>query len=317
MDKPLNASAADIRRQSLIEAALPAADADGRAEGECPGDCAHAATVIKRISDSEQQLKNLLEEVTKAKEKAEHANRSKSEFLANMSHELRTPLHGILSFAAFGEKNEATAKPEKVLEYFHKIHHSGKILLDLVNNLLDLAKLESGKMIFKFEPTHVCRLIGKVADEFSSLVSERGLTIHYQEPDSETIATVDRDKIMQVVRNLLSNAVKFSPKGGTINISVGQRDQALRVRVADQGAGIPSAELDTIFEEFVQSSTTKNGAGGTGLGLAISRQIVAAHEGRIWAENQPEGGAVFFIEIPLLSDKGAPLSNEMDDLRAR
>lgn len=311
MDKPLNASEADIRRRSLIEGAVPAGDADDgqvdpKSEGECPGHCTQAAAVIKRISDSEQQLKNLLEEVTKAKEKAEHANRSKSEFLANMSHELRTPLHGILSFAAFGEKNAATAKLEKVLEYFKNIHHSGTILLDLVNNLLDLAKLESGKMVFEFRPANLGALIGKVADEFSSLVSERGLTIHYEAPDNAAIATVDRDKLMQVVRNLLSNAVKFSPKGGTIDISVGQWDQALRVRVADQGVGIPSAELDTIFEEFVQSSTTKNGAGGTGLGLAISRQIVAAHKGRIWAENQAEGGAAFFFEIPLLTDHRAP-----------
>jgi len=284
---------------------------------ECPGQGSQAGAVIERIGHSEQRLSVLLEEMTIAKEKAEAASRAKSEFLANMSHELRTPLHGILSFAAFGEKNAATAKPDKMLEYFHNIHHSGTILLGLVNNLLDLAKLESGKMIFDVRRTNFCSLIGKVADEFSSLVSERGLEIHYAQPDREAIASVDRDKIMQVVRNLLSNAVKFSPKGGTIDISVVQREQALRVRVTDQGAGIPTEELETIFEEFVQSSTTKNGAGGTGLGLAISRQIIAAHKGRIWAENQPEGGAVFFFEIPLPTDGGSPLSNELDELRAR
>ncbi len=260
------------------------------------------ATVRDDAALSAEAAIRLLEEMTIAKEKADAASRAKSEFFANMSHELRTPLHGILSFARFGEKNAATATPEKILEYFNKIRHSGTILLSLVNNLLDLAKFESGKMTFDFQPTQVSLLIGKVADEFTSLVSERELTIHYEEPESRTSANVDRDKLMQVMRNLLSNAVKFSPSGGTIEVSLAQREQALRVCVADQGAGIPAAELETIFEEFVQSSMNHKNAGGTGLGLAISRQIVAAHKGKIWAANQPAGGAAFFFEIPLARD---------------
>ena len=282
------------KQSNSLESQAPQAESFGAAS--------EPNSVNKWIGYSEVQLRTLLEEVTAAKEKAEAANHSKSEFLANMSHELRTPLHGILSFAAFGEKNAAAAKPEKITEYFHKIQNSGKILLNLLNNLLDLAKLESGKMIFEFQRTNVCSLLGKVADEFTSLVSERGLTIDYAEPDGKAMANVDRDKFMQVVRNLVSNAVKFSPKGGKIGIGVVQQEHVLQVRVADQGAGIPPAELERIFEEFVQSSTTQKGAGGTGLGLAISRQIVAAHNGKIRAENQPAGGAVFFFEIPLARD---------------
>jgi signal transduction histidine kinase len=271
------------------------------------------ATVIDYAALSAEEAIRLLEEMTIAKEKAEAASHAKSEFFANMSHELRTPLHGILSFARFGEKNAATAKPEKLLEYFNNIRHSGTILLSLVNNLLDLAKFESGKMTFDFQPTQVSLLVGKVADEFTSLVSERELTIHYEESESRTSATVDRDKLMQVTRNLLSNAVKFSPRGGTIELSVAQRDQTLRVRVADQGAGIPDAELQTIFEEFVQSSTNQKSAGGTGLGLAISRQIVAAHNGKIWAENQSTGGAAFFFEIPLARDNTPGISTDLQE----
>ena len=326
MDKPLNTSPTDVGRPSPSEAGVPAVDANdmgadhhacAEAEGECPGHCAQATAVIKRITDSEQQLKKLLEEVTKAKEKAEQANRSKSEFLANMSHELRTPLHGILSFAAFGMKNAAANKPEKLVDYFAKIQESGTILLELVNNLLDLAKMESGKMVFEFQPTDFCALIGKVADEFSSLVSERGLTIRYAETDTQAVASVDRAKTMQVMRNLLSNAVKFSPKGGAIEISVARNGATLRVRVADQGAGLPADELETIFEEFVQSSRTKNGAGGTGLGLAISRQILAAHKGRIWAENRPAGGAVFYFEIPAVVVDATHLATDLDTLRTK
>jgi len=292
-------------------------DSAGESQGGCPGLCAQANSVIQRISVSEQQLTVLLDQVTKERDKAETANRSKSEFLANMSHELRTPLHAILSFASFGEKNAASAKPEKITEYFHKIQNSGKILLNLVNNLLDLAKLESGKMVFEFQRTNLCTLLGKVADEFTSLVSERGLTIDYVEPASKAMANVDRDKFMQVIRNLVSNAVKFSPQGGKIGIDIAQEGHLLQVRVTDQGAGIPPAELEKIFEEFVQSSTTKTGAGGTGLGLAISRQIAAAHKGRIWAENQPQGGAVFFFEIPLATDDGLISLVNLNELQAR
>lgn len=167
-----------------------------------------------------------------------------------------------------------------------------------MNNLLDLAKLESGRMTFDFQPTRFCTLIAKVADEFTSLLSERDLSIRYSESDADAMATVDRSKIMQVVRNLVSNAVKFSPKGGVIELGVVQNQDLLRVTVTDQGEGIPDDELEAIFEKFVQSSKTKSAAGGTGLGLPICRQIVAAHKGRVWAENRAEGGAMLIFEIP-------------------
>lgn len=277
------------------EPAMP--NHDESADNICPGLCVQSTVVVKRLAESEQRLKILLEEMTAAKEAAETANRAKSEFLANMSHELRTPLHAILSFASFGVKH-GTAKPERVLDYFYKIYDSGTTLLALVNNLLDLAKLESGRMTFDFQPTRFCTLIAKVADEFSSLLSERDLTIHYNEADSDAMATVDRAKIMQVVRNLVSNAVKFSPKGGRIELGVVRDQGLLRVTVTDQGEGIPADELEIIFEKFVQSSKTKSGAGGTGLGLPICRQIVAAHHGRVWAENLAQGGAMLTFEIP-------------------
>ena len=251
------------------------------------------------LSQTNQNLEQAVTELEKARDIAEAANRAKSEFLANMSHELRTPLHGILSFASFGIKKVATVKPEKLRNYFYKIDQSGKTLLGLLNDLLDLAKLESGKMAFDLTPIDFNMLLATVVDEFNSLVSESKLTIHCLMPEAKTKVTLDSEKIIQVVRNLLSNAVKFSPEGGTIELSMSRGDRSVVVSVCDQGIGIPEKELQTIFGKFVQSSKTKTGAGGTGLGLSICREIIAAHKGNIWVENRPEGGVVFSFELPL------------------
>ena len=260
------------------------------------------------VSDREDEIGDLGRGILAFKEslleqeksrRAEEAMRAKSEFLANMSHELRTPLHGILSFTRFGIKNTGKAGPQKLLGYFQKINESGNILLALLNDLLDLAKLESGKTPFEFRRVDICLLLAKVSDEFNSLLAERRLTVHFSTPDFNTELIMDPEKIMQVARNLLSNAVKFSPKGGRIEISVSREERSVLVSVRDQGVGVPEEELERIFDKFVQSSKTRTGAGGTGLGLSICCEIMIAHRGRIWVENSPEGGAVFYFEIPL------------------
>jgi signal transduction histidine kinase len=236
-----------------------------------------------------------------AKAAAEEANQAKSAFLANMSHELRTPLHGILSFAALGVERFATAKPERIGQYFSRIRASGEILLALLNDLLDLAKLEAGKMTFELQQKDLRMQLVTIVDEFQPLLSERSLTLSYPPPTAPILAYVDSSRFIQVLRNLLSNAVKFSPEGGTITLCLCSYEKSIRVTVHDQGPGIPSDELDTIFDKFIQSSTTKTGAGGTGLGLAICREIIAAHQGRIWAENDPAGGTTFTCELPQVS----------------
>ena len=257
------------------------------------------------IEDLEATQKALLE----ATESAETANRAKSEFLANMSHEIRTPLHGILSFAGFGIKKAQTTTPEKIEDYFRKIDISGRRLLMLVNDLLDLAKLEAGKMTFEFEKADLAALVDAVVDEFASLLSEKGMGVSFEKPASPILAEADGTRFMQVVRNLLNNAIKFSPADAMVEVSLTRDDTHATLRVRDRGDGIPEAELGAIFDKFIQSSKTKSGAGGTGLGLSICTEIVKGHRGRIWAENHPEGGAMFCVVFPLKRDN-APRPDE-------
>jgi signal transduction histidine kinase len=164
------------------------------------------------------RLKERTIELQEAKKTAEAANNSKSTFLSNVSHELRTPMHGILSFASFGIKKHATADPEKILDYFQKIRQSGETLLTLLNDLLDLAKLESGKITFKFKPANLNSLIDIVSEEYSALALQKNLTIRCEHLASNEKIILDTDKIRQVLRNLLNNAIKFSPEGGTIDV---------------------------------------------------------------------------------------------------
>jgi len=258
--------------------------------------------VNEQLRNEIDDRKQIEQKLLIAKREAEASNRAKTEFLANMSHELRTPLHSILSFASFGTKKYANAKPEKLLDYFNRIKKTGQTLLELLNDLLDLAKLESKRAIFAFEPSDLGILVRTVTNELDTLLSERNLSIRHEVSKFDGEVTLDIDKIKQVLRNLLNNAIKFSPEGGTIDVAVCRVASSVRVSVRDQGPGIPQDELEAVFDKFIQSSKTKTGAGGTGLGLAICHEIVVAHKGRIWAEDRPEGGAVFSFEIPLSMD---------------
>ena len=255
----------------------------------------------RELTQLNQQLQLAIDETRAMATQAEQANQAKSEFLANMSHELRTPLHIILSSANLGLKRATTASVDRLSRYFQKIDHNGHTLLRLVDDLLDLAKLEVGKMTFDFQPRDLRILCDVVVEEFTTLMAERAIDLHYTRPTVETMASVDDQRWMQVLRNVLSNAVKFSPNDSTVSLSALQEQDVVKVTVRDHGPGIPPEEIETIFDKFIQASSTKTGAGGTGLGLAISREIIHAHSGRIWAENAPEIGTIFTIETPLLS----------------
>ncbi|RDH86191.1 MAG: hypothetical protein DIZ78_08360 [endosymbiont of Escarpia spicata] len=251
--------------------------------------------------------KTMEQVLTEAKNTAEQANQAKSEFLANMSHELRTPMHAILSFSSFGLENGETAERQKLIEYFTHIQTSGHRLLTLLNDLLDLSKLEAGRMALEYQPNDLKCVAESAIHELRGHITDQGVLCELLPPETDTIGEFDALRIGQVITNLLSNAIKFTATGGHIQISIsqdimdidGHEIPGLQLSVLDQGVGIPETELDTIFDKFIQSSKTRTGAGGTGLGLAISKEIIEVHAGRIWAENNLEQGAQFHFLIPV------------------
>jgi len=273
--------------------------------------------VVERTRELELEVKirkKAEESMRTAKVEAERANQAKSEFLANMSHELRTPLHSILSFTQFGLQEVDEANVETLRSHFKTIGSSSETLLTLLNDLLDLAKLESGHMTFDIQACYLCDILDMSISEFQSLAAERNIEIRNDSQDAEREIQLDPMRMMQVLRNLLSNAVKYSPDEGHILIKSSLRDEMMLIEIADNGVGVPKDELEAIFDKFIQSSKTDTGAGGTGLGLAISREIVESHGGRIWAEVNPEGGTCFKVELPAGIDDEDSESCVRDDI---
>ncbi len=232
-----------------------------------------------------------------AQENAEEASRSKAEFVANMSHELRTPLQSIMGFSELGMlRGKADTR---LAGMFEDIHRSGERMLSLVNDLLDVAKLESTVGTFHLERVDLRGVIHPVLRELEPLLAQRKLRMEVALGDLPLTAKVDPVRFQQVIRNVVANAIKFSPVASSITLlgRVDRRGQ-IRLAVRDHGPGIPQDELSAIFEAFKQSSQTKDGSGGTGLGLAICKKIVEALGGQIYAENVRQGGAVFHIILP-------------------
>jgi light-regulated signal transduction histidine kinase (bacteriophytochrome) len=229
---------------------------------------------------------------------AEQSNALKSEFVANISHELRSPMHSIVGFADLLVSSNDRLGDEKRRLFASAIQDSGNRLLRLINDLLDLSKLEANRFELSFAEADVNKIVHYAVREAGQLASSKSLQIIFDDHQLTHRATFDAARMTQVVVNLLSNAIRFSPEAGTVTISLRSDHTHWNLEVADEGVGIPDDELDVIFDKFTQSSRTKNGAGGTGLGLTIGRELVEAHGGRIWAAGEQTRGARLVVEMP-------------------
>ncbi len=263
---------------------------------------ADMGTAVETFKANALKLRELEAERTRNFERANAALKAKSEFLSNMSHELRTPMHAILSYSKLGSSSVADGNLPELEKYYKNIGKAGARLLSLINNLLDLAKLESGKMPFSKSAGDFAAVLEQALLEMEPLLKEKCLTVSTEISARNTELMFDKQRMIQVMINLLANSAKYSPKGGSIDVSVQDDklpngEEALCCSIADSGTGIPESELEIVFDKFMQSSKTKTGAGGTGLGLAICREIVEAHGGRIWAANRQPKGAQFNFMI--------------------
>ena len=270
-----------------------AAHSDGAAE--------IIAAVAQQLSGHIENLR-LNEELQKRAQELQELDRLKSSFLANMSHELRTPLNSILGFSDVILEGIDGPLTEHMDNDLRLIQRNGQHLLHLINDVLDMAKIESGRMNLNLEKFKINDLLDEVLSITSTLSDEKNLPVYIGSGSENVEILADSTRIKQVMINVINNSIKFTDKG-EVKISCRKSDpETVRIAVKDTGIGIPAGQLETIFQEFAQvdSSATRK-VGGTGLGLPISRRLVELHGGRLWAESSGIAGegSVFLIELPL------------------
>jgi signal transduction histidine kinase/CheY-like chemotaxis protein len=245
-------------------------------------------------------LGGLFDRLRESNAALEEASRLKSAFLATMSHELRTPLNAIIGFSELLiDEPEGGFNQESRQLYAGTIHSSGRHLLSLINDVLDLSKIEAGKMDLHPEAVDASQLIERVIGTVSPLAARKGLTLVNRGASAGTL-TADDAKLKQILYNLLANAIKFTPAPGRVTVDAVRGATTLHITVSDTGIGIAPAEQDRIFQEFHQvDSTTTRQFEGTGLGLALTRRLVELHGGRIWVESILGQGSRFHFNLPL------------------
>ncbi|UCD88605.1 MAG: GAF domain-containing protein [Desulfobacterales bacterium] len=241
----------------------------------------------------------LFREVEEKSRQLEAADKHKSEFLANMSHELRTPLNAILGYTELILDNIYGDIPEKIQEVLERLEQNGRHLLGLINDVLDLSKIEAGQLTLSLSEYSLGELVQTVSASVEALASEKNLELRVNVPADLTIGKGDEQRIAQVLLNLLGNAIKFTEEGD-VRVEVVVSNQTFLVSVSDTGLGLSEADQKRIFEEFqqVDGSSTRI-KGGTGLGLAIAKRIVEMHGGRIWVESTLGKGSTFWFTLPV------------------
>jgi signal transduction histidine kinase len=270
-----------------------------KAPGEFPSEVVDVLKTFATQSALAIQNARLFREIADKSRQLEVASQHKSEFLANMSHELRTPLNAILGFSEvlaqgmFGEVNE------KQTEYLHDILESGRHLLSLINDILDLSKIEAGRMELEVSEFDLPQAIQNALTLIRERALRRGIALHHVIDDRVAGIRADERKVKQVLLNLLSNAIKFTPEGGRVDVGARLHDDVAEVSVTDTGIGIAPTDQDKVFEEFRQVGTADKKAEGTGLGLTLSRKFIELHGGKIWVQSEVGRGSTFTFTLPV------------------
>jgi len=291
----------DGRRIFFLVNAVPLLDERGEFDG-----------IVESMEDISERRRTE-EELRRAKEAAEAANLAKSAFLASMSHELRTPLNAIIGFSELLIDERVGPLNAKQSEYLADILNGGRHLLELINDVLDLSRVVSGRMELRLERLAVATVAGEVVSMLGTFAQDKRIEVKLSLGEPLPEVTADCGRLKQIFYNLLSNALKFTPAGGEVTIrgelpaTDGVPADRLRISVTDTGIGISVAEQERIFREFerVESGDSRSQPG-TGLGLALSRRLVELHGGRLWVESAGEGqGSTFHFTLPVAERRSA------------
>jgi two-component system, NarL family, sensor histidine kinase EvgS len=244
--------------------------------------------------------KRAQEALVQAKEEAERASKFKDQFLSTMSHELRTPLNAILGFSELLTDERYGQMNERQSRYIHHIHTSGKHLLKLISDILDLSKIEAGRMELTREDVAVASAYSEVLSALQPLADKKSHAL-LQQVEPNLYVRADATRFKQILMNLIGNAIKFTPEGGRIELTARQVGGQVRVEVRDNGPGIPSEEQQRIFEAFYRRAEAGKSIEGTGLGLAITERLVQMHGSQLGIESKPGQGTCFHFSLPLLA----------------
>ncbi|WP_340820216.1 PAS domain-containing sensor histidine kinase [Methanolobus sp. WCC4] len=256
------------------------------------------------------EKKRFQEDLLKAKITAENANRTKTEFLANMSHELRTPLNSIIGFSDMLLEGLTGEMNDKQSRYIRNISQSGKHLLSIINEILDISRIESGNMKLHKEDIHIDEVYEDIYSTFKNIADAKGLLLELSTDQKDRCVCADKAKLKQILFNLVSNAIKFTDSGGSVKVTADIKDGFVHISVTDTGIGIDMDDLGKIFTPFVQlDSSEARKYQGTGLGLALSKELIELHGGAIWVESEPGKGSIFTFTLPLCETCEFGLSN--------
>jgi len=245
--------------------------------------------------------KKLAEEAVLKARLAEDSSRTRNEFLSTMSHELRTPLNSIIGFSDLLIEGSLGPLNERQTKYIQNVHNSGKRLLKVINDILDLSKVEAGTTELEPETFKIAKVLDEIERVSGPRASAKKLTLKFRVDKRLTTVTADKMRFKQVLYNLISNAIKFTPEGGNVTVSAEKEDKMLRVSVADTGIGISKKDQEYLFQPFKQLDYFLNRRyEGTGLGLALVKRFVEMHGGTVRVESEPGKGSVFTFELPVM-----------------
>jgi len=270
-----------------------------KSTGEFPPEVIELLKTFATQSTLAIQNARLFREIEEKGRQIEAANRHKSEFLANMSHELRTPLNAIIGFSEVLLDPSLKVTEDERSQFLTDVLGSGKHLLNLINEVLDLAKVEAGKMELQIEPALLQDVIEAVSNTMRSLAAKKSIDLRADCDERLEPFPMDGSRVKQVLLNLVGNAIKFTPQAGKVWVQAGAKDGTVRVEVGDTGPGIAAEDQERIFQEFQQAGSDAGKPQGTGLGLALAKKFVEMHGGKLWVESEVGKGSTFTFTLPI------------------